>query len=202
MSSIGAGWVAASSSALCISFTKFDGPPEKVRVLDPKASRAEKCGSFCFYIQPALPYTSAMNQTGLTGTTDYEATSLESPDRRRETPPVRVEIFVDASNFQPGVGKSEITHPIGFGKLATKRCRRPARNPWSSQPPSWTRAVTSQSVQSVDSKVPRDTSNRVRSTGRAHRASSPVQMREQPAAPTNLLSAYRQFVAQRAIRFA
>lgn len=39
------------------------------------------------------------------------------------TPPqVRVEIFVDASNFQPGVEASGISHPIGYGKLAANLC--------------------------------------------------------------------------------
>lgn len=48
--------------------------------------------------------------------------TLALPDESAPTPSVRVEIFVDASNFQPGVEDSGITHPIGYGKLAANLC--------------------------------------------------------------------------------
>lgn len=54
------------------------------------------------------------------GSADSALATTEGPGT---TPPsVRVEIFVDASNFQPGVEESGISHPIGYGKLAANLC--------------------------------------------------------------------------------
>jgi hypothetical protein len=36
---------------------------------------------------------------------------------------VRVEIFVDASNFHPAIEESGVAHPVAFGRLATELTR-------------------------------------------------------------------------------
>ncbi len=112
--------VAESVQLLYFSFTKYDGPPERVRVPDPQAGRAHKRGPFCF-LGISVPYALAMSEPSEEAGTPGNATSAEE-ENILPVRPVRVEIFVDASNFQPGVEESGITHPIGYGKLAANLC--------------------------------------------------------------------------------